>query len=246
MSENQLQDLLTATAHVATALTVALPQIDLNQRFISNIFSNTIVDILIYSIFDNHTMSSDPRVSQMVKHWESSIIVPLMDHIFQSPPLIALLGNTPLIGEAAIMERWTRYEGDPNRGMFQTVGSMIAKGFYKALQKPLSSPHVPSSALGNLVCWGLHATDPEIRADISALLPVLLSNPDYRPSIGVCTTIAALTPGQIKRVPIDIVLDNQIGLPEFRDMNVPNDPAWQEDLLQVAKHIICVKDPLTT
>ena len=246
MSTEQLQQLMTATEHVATTLKATLPYINLNQRFVSDIFNNTIVDILIHSIFDNCTLSSDPRVTQMVKHWEARVIMPLMDHIHQTPALIPLLGNEPLIGDAAVMERWARYEGDPKRGMFQTIGSMIVKGLYKALKKPLSSPHVPSSALGNLVCAGLHATDPETRADIAALLPILLSNPDYRPSIGVCTTIAAMTPGRITRVPIDIVIDNQIGMPEYRDMNVPNDLDWQDDLLQVAKHIICVKEPLTT
>jgi len=246
MSESQLQQLTQATDHVASTLAITLPHIDLNQRFVSNIFSNTIVDILIHSIFDNHTMSTDPGVSQMVKYWETHVLVPLMDHINQTPALIALLGNEPLIGDAAVMESWARYEGDPKRGMFQTIGSLIAKGLFNALQKPLSSPHVPSSALGNLVCWGLHATHPEIRASIAALLPILLSNSHYQPSIGVCTTIAAMTPGQITRVPIDLVLDNQIGLPEFRDMNVPNDLDWQDDLLSVAKHIVCTKDPLTT
>ena len=235
--------LMGLTDAVADALN--FPHIDFGQFIVTDIFKNTIVDVLVHSVNDNTTVSSDEVMAAVVRYWEQRVIMPVIDYLALKGNL-GILGNEPLIGDAAAMERWAKYAGDPKRGMFQTVGSMLAKGFFRSLQKPAATNVVPSSFLGNLVCWGLHARDHETKGAIYSLLPILLDNPDYCPSIGVCTTIADYTPGSIKRVPIDIVRDNQVGLCDLRDVDVPNtDPVWQGDFLSLAKHICCTKDPLT-
>jgi hypothetical protein len=243
MSPEQRAVLFDATEAVAAALN--FPLIDFGQFIVTDCFNNTIVDILVHSVNDNTTISDDPHMAASVRYWEQHVIMPVIDYLALKDNL-GILGNEPLIGDAATMERWAKYDGDPKRGMFQTVGSMLAKGFFRSLQKPAATNVVPSSFLGNLVCWGLHAPDHTTKGAIYSLLPILLDNPDYRPSIGVCTTIADYTPGTIKRVPIDIVRDNQVGLRDLRDVDVPNtDPVWQSDFLSLAKHICCTKDPLT-
>lgn len=242
MTLTQRQVLFDATEAVAAALN--FPLIDFGQFIVTDCFNNTIVDVLVHSVNDNTTISDDPHMAAAVRYWEQRVIMPVIDYLALKNNL-HILGNEPLIGDAAAMERWAKYDGDPKRGMFQTVGSMLAKGFFHSLQKPASTKVVPSSFLGNLVCWGLHAPDHTTKGAIYSLLPILLDNAAYRPSIGVCTTIAGYTPGAIKRVPIDIIRDNQVGLRDLRDVDVPNDdPVWQADFLSLAKHICCTKDPL--
>jgi len=239
---NQVKSLIVATD--AVAATLHFDAIDLSQRFISDCFNNTIVDILVQSVFDNTTIADDPDVRTIVLYWEQHVIYPVIEHLAATNNMV-ILGNEPLIGEAVQMELWAKYEGDPKRGMFQTLGSMLSKGFFRSLQKPAATPIVPSSFLGNLVAWGLHATDPSTRDAIISLLPILLDNPSYRPSIGVCTTLAAYEPG-LKRVTIDLIRDNQLPSSDLRDIDVPHDRDWQNELLSLAKHIICVKDPITS
>ena len=244
----QYETLLPALECVATALTLAIDtDMDFNQRFVTTCFNNTIADVLIQSIYDNTILSEDPLVRLLMETWEDRVIIPLFEHLIDTKNL-ALLNNETLIGEAATMERWARFEGDPKRGMFQTLGSALSKGFYHALQMVIDTNdrrlQIPSSFLGNLVGWGLHATRSTDRAAIMNLFAALLVNEYYRPSKGVYATVRAYVPGKIRTVEVDLIRDYQIGvMPDLRDVAPPADLAWQTRLLTAASVTLDQKVP---
>jgi hypothetical protein len=245
LSDVQYDQLVYHVHNVAAALS---DRVDYTKRFPMSIFNNTIADILIQSIYDNHVFTGDPLVRRLLDQWEAEVIMPLFTHLIATNNL-AVLNNEPLIGSNACMEKWAVFSGDPKRGMFQTVGSALAKGFFYALKIVIDrndpSLHIPSSFLGNLVGWGLHATDPTHRRAIMDLMSALLNNDQYSPSAGVYETIAKYSLGQIKRAKLDLIRDKQIGVtPDFRDEYPPADITWQNDLLAAARVVLGQKVPL--
>jgi hypothetical protein len=250
MTLSQYDRISLAVESVADALKAAIEaDMDFNQRFVTTIFSNTIADVLIQSIYDNNMLSQDPLVCRLMMDWENHVIIPLFQDLATSGNL-ALLNNEPLIGEATVMEHWALFAGDPKRGMFQTLGSALSKGFYRALQLALDANDpqlkIPSSFLGNLVAWGLHATKPQDRAAIFELFDCLLINENYSPSTGVYETVQAYVPGKIARTKLDMIRDHQIGvMPDFRDVAPPADLPWQTRLLTAAAVTLDQKIPFT-
>lgn len=253
MTEDQYRNLIHCIHRVADILNdqyIHAPAVDYRRRFTMSIFNNTIADILIQSIYDNHVFTRDPLVRRLLEEWETEVILPLFRHL-DSTHNLDILNNEPLIGPNACMENWALFKGDPKRGMFQTVGSAMAKGFYRSLCFVIecNDPYVriPSSLLGNLVGWGLHATDPDHREAMMDLMTALLVNEQYRPSTGVYETIAGYVPGQIKRAKVDLVRDCHIGvMPDYRDEQPPADLTWQNDLLTAARVVLDQKVPLGT
>lgn len=252
MTEDQYRNVIHCIHRVADILNNqyihATVDVDYRRRFTMSIFNNTIADILIQSIYDNHVFTRDPLVRYLLEEWETEVILPLFRHL-DSTHNLDLLNNEPLIGRNAGMENWALFKGDPKRGMFQTVGSALAKGFYHSLLFLIecNDPYlrIPSSFLGNLVGWGLHATEPAHREAIMDLTTALLHNDQYRPSVGVHETIADYVPGQIKRAKVDLVRDCHIGvMPDFRDEHPPADLTWQNDLLTAARAVLDQKVPL--
>jgi hypothetical protein len=152
-----------------------------------------------------------------------------------------ILNNKPLIGNAQVMDTWVKFEGDPEneRGMFHTIGSLLSKGFFKALVPACETKYLPSSFVGNLVAWGLHASDNEDRNDIYMLLSLIHGLPYYKPSSGVIEKILSYEPGVVKRPTIDIIIDHCISLKsDLRDIDIPDDIGWQTSLLTLAKHVV--------
>jgi hypothetical protein len=251
MTQEQYSDLSTSTNRVATAMNNAIRDgMDFNQRFVTSIFSNTIADVLIQSIYDNNMLTEDPLVYRLLQDWENSLIIPLFEHLVNTGNL-ALLNNEPLIGEAAVMEHWALFTGDPKRGMFQTLGSALSKGFYRALQIALEANDpclkIPSSFLGNLVAWGLHVTKSSERTSIMELFDSLLINSHYCPSMGVYETVQAYVPGKITRTKLDMIRDHQIGMmPDLRDISPFTDVQWQTQLLTAAHVALDQKIPFST
>jgi hypothetical protein len=217
-----------------------LHQIDWSQRILMREFNNTPLDILVHSIFDNHRLAQDPRTRNVVLMWERHVISPVVRHLGAIKRL-DVLNNSTLVGDAKIMDTWSKFDGTNERGMFNTIGSMLAKGYFKALVSACETPYLPSSFVGNLVAWGLHASDPETRDDIYVLLSVIHSLDHYKPSSGVVEKILSYEPG-IKRPTIDIISDFQYyRYADLRDIDVPNDTAWQITLLNLAKQLIINK-----
>jgi hypothetical protein len=239
LATNTQQAMLLDGVHKVAAL-LNLERINWGQRFIIDCFDNTVVDILIHSIFDNHRLSMDPVARAMVVAWERHVISPVI-HYLERAGKLYILDNRPLVGEAKIMETWCVFEGDVNglRGMFHTVGSMLAKGYFKALAPMCQTNYLPSSFVGNLVAWGLHATDPEDRDDIYVLLSVIHSLPHYQPSSGVIKKVLMYEPGLILRPTIDIISDSSIcRFSDLRDKDVVIDMEWHTALLGLAKMIV--------
>ena len=222
------------------AAVLNLQQIDWSQRILMREFLNTPLDILVHSLFDNHRLAQDLRTRNVVLMWERHVISPVVRHLAKIKRL-DILNNSTLVGDAKIMDTWAKFDGTTERGMFNTIGSMLAKGYFKALVSACETPYLPSSFVGNLVAWGLHATDPETRDDIYLLLSIIHSLDSYRPSSGVVDKILSYTTG-IKRPTIDIISDFQYyRYADLRDVDVPNDPVWQEILLNLAKQLIANK-----
>lgn len=216
-----------------------LTTVDFGQKFIINCFKNTIVDILIHSIGDNHRLVKDYGLRKVNVYWERHMVTPLIRHLEEINAL-SILDNKPLIGEANVMETWTKFDGEESRGMFTTVGSLLAKGFFKALTPVCAAPLplLHSSFVGNLVAWGLHATDEEDRDDIYLLLSLIYSGKQYKPSSGVIEKVLSYEPG-IKRPVIDIVMDTCMSRDsDLRDVDATPDYAWHSALLTIAKAIV--------
>lgn len=217
-----------------------LQQIDWSQRILMRDFNNTPLDILVHSIFDNHRLAKDPLTRNVVLMWERHVISPVIRHLAETKRL-DILNNNTLVGDAKIMDTWSKFDGTNERGMFNTIGSMLAKGYFKALVSACETPYLPSSFVGNLVAWGLHASDPETRDDIYLLLSVIHSLNYYRPSSGVVEKILSYTPG-VKRPTIDIISDyTYCRNPDLRDIDIPHDPSWQITLLNLAKQLVVNK-----
>jgi hypothetical protein len=227
--------------HIYNVVSVLnLQLIDWSQRILMREFNNTPLDILVHSIFDNHRLALDPRTRKVVLMWERHVISPVVRHLAAIKRL-DILNNSTLVGDAKIMDTWTKFDGTNERGMFNTIGSMLAKGYFKALVSACETPYLPSSFVGNLVAWGLHASDPETRDDIYLLLSIIHSLDHYKPSSGVVEKILSYTPG-VKRPTIDIISDFQYyRYADLRDIDVPNDPAWQHTLLNLSKQLIVNK-----
>ena len=214
-----------------------LTAVDFGQKFTVDCFENTIVDILIHSIGDNHRLVKDPGLRYVNVYWERHIVTPVIKHL-ESTNALSILNNKPLIGNAQIMETWTKFDGDGSRGMFTTIGSLLAKGFFKALTPVCQQLQLPSSFVGNLVAWGLHATDAEDRDDIYVLLSVIYSIDNYKPSSGVIDKVLSYEPG-VKRPVIDIVMDNCLSRDsDLRDIDATPDYGWHAALLNLAKAIV--------
>jgi hypothetical protein len=213
-------------------------RIDLGQKFAFGCFNDTVLDILVHAINDNHRLSKDPHMRNLNILWERHIISPAVRYL-SSISRLDILANEPLVGDAQIMEAWTRFDGDPKRGMFQTAGSMLSKGFFKALIPVCETTYLPSSFVGNLVGWGLHALDPEDRDDIYLLLSIIHSLPHYKPSSGVVEKILSYEPGLVTRPVVDIIMDGCISHgSDLRDIDVPVDIEWQTALLSLAKNLV--------
>jgi len=231
---------LAALTHRLYSITPLLNfgNIDFGQKFAFSCFNDTVLDILIHSINDNHRLSKDPRMRQLNMLWECHVISPTVRHLSTTNRL-DILANEPLVGDAQVMESWAKFEGDPKRGMFQTAGSMLSKGYFKALVPVCETVHLPSSFVGNLVAWGLHASDPEDRDDIYLLLSIIHSLPHYKPSSGVIEKILSYQPGLVTRPEIDIVTDGCISFgSDLRDIDIPVDIEWQTALLNLAKNLV--------
>jgi hypothetical protein len=247
MTQSQSDRLATEIESVSEALQAALPTLDLERRYETDCFSNTIVDILIQSIYDNNIITSDPMVQKMLYHWETAVIIPLFLHLCSSNNL-AVLNNEPLIGEATCMEKWVVFKGDSKRGMFQTLGSALAKGFYRALDIVVEqndpSLNIPSSFLGNLIGYGLHATEQRQQTEVLELVSALMLNEHYRPSTGVYEAIGGYIPGKIGRAKVDVVNDNTLNINnDLRDKDVVSDIRWQQTLLSAAYSVLDQKFP---
>ena len=238
LSKHQVDTLISHIDNVKSQL--SLTAVDFGQKFTVDCFENTIVDILIHSIGDNHRLVKDPGLRHVNVYWERHIVTPVIRHL-ESVNALSILDNKPLQGSAKIMETWTKFAGDPSRGMFTTVGSLLAKGFFKALTPVCQLQQqdiLPASFVGNLVAWGLHATDAEDRADIYVLLSVIYSTEQYKPSSGVIETILSYEPG-VKRPVIDIVMDTCLSQgSDLRDIDVTPDYAWHAAILNIAKAIV--------
>jgi len=248
MTQQQCDELTVRINAVGTALAAAFPTLDLEKRYEIDCFSNTIVDILIQSIYDNNIMASDHLVQNMLYQWEETVIIPLFLHL-RSTNNLAVLNNEPLIGEATCMEKWVVFKGDSKRGMFQTLGSALAKGFYRALNLvvEMNDPalNIPSSLLGNLTGYGLHATQRRQQEEVMELMSALMLNTHYHPSAGVYQTIAAYQPGQIGRAKVDVVNDNTLNVNnDLRDKDVVSTVEWQRTLLSAASSVLDHATPL--
>ena len=218
-----------------------IPNMDWGYKIKIDCFNNTLVDILVHSLSDNHRLMTDPRVQNMVILWERHVISPVIRHLAVVKRL-DILNNKTLIGDAQVMDTWSKFEGTQDRGMFSTIGSMLAKGYFKALVPVCDTPYLPSSFVGNLVAWGLHASDPETRDDIYLLLSIIHSLPHYIPSSGVVEKIMSYEPRLVTRPTIDIISDYTLGRPaDLRDVDIPVDSAWQKTLLDLAKHLVTTK-----
>jgi hypothetical protein len=238
MDKAQAESLMKATNSVADAL--IFRSIDFGQKIVVDIFSNTLVDILVQSVFDNTILTDDPFMQKALIYWERRVICPMIDHLVATGRL-DILNNETLIGEAKVMESWVKYDGDTKRGMYHTIGAMMSKGFFFALRIPCSTPFVPVPFIGNLVCWALLTTDPEIWGHIKECFILLNHNPAYRPSIGVCKKILSFEPGAFKHVPLDVITDFKIGVGDLRDAVVPNNITYQVEVLGIAKSIVLAK-----
>lgn len=218
-----------------------IPNMDWGYKIKIDCFNNTLVDILIHSLGDNHRLMTDFRVRNMVTLWERHVISPIVRHL-AAVKRLDILNNKTLIGDAQVMDTWSKFEGTQERGMFTTLGSMLAKGYFKALVPACDTPYLPSSFVGNLVAWGLHASDPETRDDIYLLLSIIHSLPHYVPSSGVVEKILSYEPGIVTRPTIDIISDFTLGRPvDLRDIDIPVDIVWQKTLLDLAKHLVTNK-----
>ena len=218
-----------------------IPNMDWGYKIKIDCFNNTLVDILVHSLSDNHRLMTDPRVQNMVILWERHVISPIIRHL-AAVKRLDVLNNKTLIGDAQVMDTWSKFEGTQDRGMFSTIGSMLAKGYFKALVPVCDTPYLPSSFVGNLVAWGLHASDPETRDDIYLLLSIIHSLPHYVPSSGVVEKILSYEPGLVTRPTIDIISDYTLCQPtDLRDVDIPVDPVWQKTLLDLAKHLVTTK-----
>jgi hypothetical protein len=229
---DSMNDVVVAIAH--TPLT--------DQRFTIGIYNNTIVDILIQSIYDNNLLTTDPLLYKFLREWEQHVIIPLFTHLAATENL-AVLNNEPLIGEAALMERWVVFSGDPKRGIYQTLGSALSKGFYRALiiviRQNRSSLHIPSTFLGNLLGWGLLTTRIEDQQAIVHLCEALRINGHYRPCPSVYKIAEPHTYRAIKHVTLDLIRDNQVGLvSDPRDSIPPYDLFWQNRLLNEVRMVL--------
>jgi hypothetical protein len=204
-------------------------------------FNNTIFDILVHSIFDNHRLMNNPQIQHMVLIWERHVISPIVRHL-SATNRIDILNNKTLIGEAQVMDTWSKFDGTTERGMFTTIGSMLAKGYFKALVPVCATKHLPSSFVGNLVAWGLHAKDAETQDDIYLLLSIIHSQPHYKPSSGVVEKILSYEPGLVRRPTIDIISDFRLCKnSDLRDIDAPNDIVWQTTILNLAKLLVTNK-----
>jgi len=242
-TDAQRAALLAAVHRVAVVLN--LEQIDWGQRFVIDCFDDTVVDILVHSVFDNHRLSNDPGAREMVIAWERHVISPLIRYLERTGRL-GVLDNKPLLGIAKVMETWCVFEGDVQgeRGMFHTVGSMLAKGYFKALVPVCGTKYLPSSFVGNLVAWGLHATDVADRDDVYVLLSVIHSLPHYVPSSGVVQKVLMYEPGLVVRPTVDIISDSSIcRFSDLRDKDAVVDMAWHTALLGLAKMIVSSRCP---
>jgi hypothetical protein len=230
------------TAHIYDVVSkLDIPNMDWGLKIVLDCFNNTLVDILVHSLSDNHRLMTDPHVRNMVVLWERNVISPVVRHL-AAVKRLDILNNKTLIGEAQVMDTWSKFTGTTDRGMFSTIGSMLAKGYFKALVPVCNTPYLPSSFVGNLVAWGLHASDPETRDDIYLLLSLINSLPHYVPSSGVVEKILSYEPGLVKRPTIDIISDFTLGRPaDLRDVDIPVDPEWQASLLNLAKHLVTTK-----
>ena len=229
---DSMNDVVVALAH--TNLT--------DQRFIIGIYNNTIVDILIQSIYDNNLLTPDPLLYKFLREWEDRVIMPAFMHLIATDNL-ALLNNEPLIGEAALMERWVVFTGDPKRGIYQTLGSALCKGFYRALATVIrqnrSSLHIPSTFLGNLLGWGLLTTRVEDRQAVVQLCEALRINVHYCPCPSVYKIAEPHTYRAIKHVTLDLIRDNQVCLvSDPRDTVPPYDLFWQNRLLNEVRMVL--------
>jgi hypothetical protein len=239
IQENDAHQIISLIHDVASKLNMT--NIDWGQKIVIDCFNNTPVDIMIHTLSDNHRLMKNPHVRNIVLMWERHVISPIVIHL-ASVKRLDILNNKTLIGDAQVMDTWSKFEGTKDRGMFNTIGSMLAKGYFKALVQVCDTPYLPSSFVGNLVGWGLHAEDPETRDDIYLLLSVIHSLPHYVPSSGVVEQILSYEPGLVKRPTIDIISDFTLDRhSDLRDIDVPNDVAWQTCLLNLAKHLVATK-----
>jgi len=222
------------------AAVLDLERIDWGQRIVIDCFDDTIVDILVHSVFDNHRLSADPGARSMVIAWERHVIGPVVRYL-ERVGRLNVLDNKPLLGNAKVMDTWCVFEGDVNgaRGMFHTVGSMLAKGYFKALVPVCGTTFLPSSFVGNLVAWGLHAVDVGDRDDVYVLLSVIHSLPHYVPSSGVVQKVLMYEPGLVVRPTVDIISDSSIcRFSDLRDKDAVVDMEWHTSLLGLAKMIV--------
>jgi hypothetical protein len=218
-----------------------IPNIDWGQYIKIDYFNNTLVDILVHSIFDNHRLMNNPQIQHIVLIWERHVISPIVRYLSANNRL-DILNNRTLIGDAQVMDTWSKFEGTTERGMFTTIGSMLAKGYFKALVPVCATKHLPSSFVGNLVAWGLHAKDGETQDDIYLLLSIIHSQPHYEPSSGVVEKILSYEPGVVKRPTIDIISDFTLCKnSDLRDIDIPNDIVWQTSLLNLSKLLVTNK-----
>lgn len=241
IQESDTHAIITLIYDVASKLNMT--NIDWGQKITIDCFNNTLVDILVHSLSDNHRLMNNRHVRYIVLLWERHVISPVVLHL-ASIKRLDILNNKTLIGDAQVMDTWSKFEGTNDRGMFNTIGSMLAKGYFKALVQVCDTNYLPSSFVGNLVGWGLHAEDPETRDDIYLLLSVIHSLPHYVPSSGVVEQILSYEPGLVKRPTIDIISDFTLcRQSDLRDIDVPNDVSWQTSLLNLAKHLVATKAP---
>jgi hypothetical protein len=218
-----------------------IENIDWGHQVKIDYFNNTMVDILVHSLFDNHCLMTNQYVRTIVLKWERHVISPIIRHLSLTNR-IDILNNKTLIGDAQVMDTWSKFDGTTERGMFTTIGSMLAKGYFKALVPVCATPHLPTSFVGNLVAWGLHATDPTTRDDIYVLLSIIHSLSYYKPSSGVVAKILSYEPGKVKRPTIDIISDFTLCRnSDLRDIDIVNDLIWQTSLLNLAKLLVTAK-----